>query len=285
MLSGILKIVKTIKKDNYFILFRSKSLSPQPRAQQRQQQPPLYIYKNPNVINRITRASSLKKSVKKYEYGVNQLKTVIPTMMYAKIIVFINNRPYICIIDGNYTVNTIPCTMFYNFDGVVLSTRNLLFNLEHSIFILQFIMGQRIILGKQFVERYVDNLDCQYGIMTLKNNVKLDIYNEIPNDVISICINEEYFLAHIDATHKHSILSLEMLDKLQCDTTQTQVNVHCVIQTEYIIPFEFDNLFYVVDNHNKYVILGLDFLTTYCTRIGKHYTQLKNKLRVYYISS
>lgn len=276
MLSGIKKLVKIIKEDNS-ILFRSKSLSPQP--------PPSYIYKNKNqnitMVNRITRASSLKKSFRKRESGssVCLLKTAIPTMMYAKIIIFINNRAYICTIDGNYTLNTIPCTIFYNLDG----TRNLLFNLEHSMFTLKFKMGQKIVLGKQFIEKYVEILDYQRGIITLKDTVKLDIYNEIPNNVITLCINDEFFLAQVDATKKHSILSLEMLDKLQCDTTQTQINVHCIVQSEYNIPFEFDNLFYVVDNHNKYVTLGLDFITPYCTRIGKRYIQLKNSLRVFYL--
>lgn len=296
MLSGIKKLVKSIKEDNS-ILFRSKSLSPQQQRQRRHQSPPLpsYIYKNLNAatttttattatatttrVSRGSRASSLKKSFRRRECSVSLFKTVIPAMMYAKIIILINNRAYICTIDGNYTVNTIPCTMFYNLDD----TRNLFFNLEHSMFHLEFIMGNKIVLGKQFAEKYVEMLDYQRGIITLKDTVKLDVYNEIPNNVITVWINDEFFLAQVDATKKHSVLPLEMLDKLQCDTTQTQVSVHCMVQTEYNIPFEFDNIFYVVDNHNKYVILGLDFMTPCCTRIGKHYIQLKNNLRAFYL--
>lgn len=268
MLSGIKKLVKSIKEDNSIILRKSKSLSPSL---------PSYIYKNSTMsINRMTRASSLRKSIRR-ECSVNKLTTVIPAMMYAKIIVFINNRAYICTIDGNCDVNTVPCTMLYHLND------KLPFHLEHSEFILQFNMGNKIVLGKQFVEKYVDTLDYQRGNITLKDTVKLDIYNEIPENVIALCVNDKFFLARIDATQQHNILSLEMLDKLGCDTTQTQVSGHCLVKTEYIIPFEFDNLFYVVDNHHKYVILGLDFLTKYCKRIGKHYIQLENNLRVFYI--
>jgi hypothetical protein len=265
MLSGIKKLVQSIKQDNH-VLFRSKSLSPLP---------PSYIYKN-----RFSRASSLRKSTRR-ECDVNRLKTVIPTMMYAKIVIFLNDKAYICTIDGNCNGNTLPYNIFYN--TVDDCTGNLSVHLEHSIFTLSFKMGKRIVLGRQFIEKYVDTLDYQRGVIILKDTTKLDVYNEIPSNVITLCINNEYFLAHIDATQKHSVLSLEMLDKLQCDTTQTQINTHCIIQTEYTIPFEFDSPFYVIDNHNKYVILGLDFINTHCTRIGKHYILLKQKSRVFYI--
>lgn len=275
MLSGIIKLVKSINQDKS-ILSRSNSLS-------LSQLPPSYIYKNSDTINRLTRTSSLRKSIRR-ECNVNRLKTVIPAMMYAKIIIFIKNKAYICTIDGNCNRNTVPSNMFYNLDNGILSTCNILFNLEHSVFTFEFEIGNKIVLGRQFVEKYIEILDYQRGTITLKNNVKLDIYNEIPPNVITIYINGEYFLARIDATQEHSVISLEMLDKLQCDTTQTHINVQCIIQTEYSIPFEFDNLFYVVDNYNKYVILGLDFMTTYCTRVGKHYVQIKNKLRVFYLT-
>lgn len=198
--------------------------------------------------------------------------------MYAKVIIKINDKPCICTIDGNSPMN------YYKEDGCIK------FKIEGEEFYQQFYSSSRTgsltILGRPFIEKYIKCMDYEHKVVILNTNTgetKLDIFNEIPNNALPICISVGeneciHFLAIVDINQKNSIISLETLDKIRANTTLTSIKLKCCIYE-----FKFNHTFIVMNNDNRYVVLGLDFLSQYISRIGKKYLQTKSQLRLPYI--
>lgn len=219
-----------------------------------------------------------------YKYN-DHFQTHVPTLMYAKIVFYCKNKTFICTIDGNSYVNTVTREFFDDLSDNEKSLKScyLQFKLGKITFDEQFYIGKNIILGNLFIKKHIEMLNYEQRYIMLKDSTKLDIFNDIPKNTISICIENLHFLAIIDTKIESSIISLDILENLKKhNTTLLELELNCYIYIDNNL-YQFNNTFKVVDNYYKYVILGFDFMKKHVFRVGKTYLQLKNGLRVHYL--
>ena len=140
------------------------------------------------------------------------------------------------------------------------------------------------VLGRPFIKKNVHSMDFERRIIVLNDNLtRLNIFNDVPSNVISICIENIYFLALLDLQRTASFISVDILEKMRKhDTTQVRTNLSCQLLTD-VDNYSFHQDFTVIDNNHKYIILGLDFMKQHISSIGKNYILLKNGLRVHYL--
>jgi hypothetical protein len=256
-------------------LFRNRSISEIP--------PP----STPEYISKIHHFKSLRRKGSYYSshHRSTSTSTCVYKLMKASIILHYKNHTCICIIDGNNPVNTISKDIFDKLPDCEKSTTSCYidFQLEHAEFKERFYIGNTTILGKPFIQKHVQSMDFGRRIIILNDLTRLNIFSEIPPNTISICIEDMHFLALLDLNRKSSIISLDILEKMQKhDTTQTKLNFSCQLLPD-VGDYKFNQEFCVIDNNHKYVILGIDFMKHHVARIGKTYIQLKNGLRVHYL--
>jgi hypothetical protein len=257
-------------------LFRNRSISEVPLPST-----PEYISKI-HHFKSLRRKSSGTSSTSGTNYGTS---TCVYKLMKASIILYYKNKTCICIIDGNYPINTISEHVFNGLSDCEKSTTSCYidFQLEHVEFKERFYIGNMTILGKPFIQKHVQSMDFGRRIIILNDLTRLNIFGEIPPNTISICIENMHFLALLDLKRKSSIISLDILEKMhKHDTTQTKLNFSCQLLPD-VGDYEFNQDFCVIDNNHKYVVLGIDFMKHHVARIGKNYIQLKNGLRVHYL--
>ena len=263
------------KLPNPLTLFRSKSIN------YKIDSPPKYITKQSIPIRpnfKITRRMSQRSFVQ-------HAQTHVSILMHAKIVFHFKDNTCICTINGNCPINTIAYTFFNELQDYEKSLNScyLDFTLGHTLFNDQFYSGKHTILGRPFIEKYIECMDYDRRIVLLKDDTRLDIFNEIPINTISICIGNEHFLAIVDVNRVTSIISLEILEKMEnYDTTCLTLSLDCTIPIEHS-DYPFTLVFRVIDNRHKYIILGLDFMKNNVFRVGKNYLQLKNGMRVHYL--
>jgi hypothetical protein len=247
-------------------LFRTKSLNT--------------ISSPPEYITKVHQLKSLRKWT---SYRGTQSSAY--KLMRAKIVLHYKDKTCICLLDGNSPINTISESLFNELLDYEksLSSCYINFRLEHVDFTERFYIGNTTVLGKPFIQKHVHSMDFDRRIIILNDMVRLDIFNEVPSNIISICIENMHFLALVDLQRKTSFISVEILEKMyKHDTTQIRLNFSCQLLTD-IDDYSFHHDFTVIDNSHKYVILGLDFMKQHTSRIGKNYIQLKNGLRVHYL--
>lgn len=261
-------------------LFRNRSISEVP------------VSSTPEYISKIQHFKNLRRKSSYHYYYCRDTppstSTCVYKLMKASIVLHYKNQTCICIIDGNCPVNTISSDIFDGLSDNEKSTTSCYidFQLEHVEFKERFYIGNMTILGKPFIQKYIQSMDFGRRIIVLNDLTRLNIFSEIPPNTISICIENMYFLALLDLKRKSSIISLDILEKMhKHDTTQTKLNFSCQLLTDIGggDDYGFNQDFCVIDNNHKYVILGIDFMKQHVARIGKNYIQLKNGLRVHYL--
>lgn len=250
-------------------LFRSKSL---------------HTESSSSIPEYITKVSHFKSLRRRTSY--KGIQTNVYKLMRAKIVLHYKDQTCICLIDGNSPINKISESIFNELLDYEksLSSCYINFQLEHVDFTERFYVGNTTVLGRPFIEKHAHSMDFDRRIIILNDSlIRLDIFNDIPSNVISICIEDMYFLALVDLQRKASFISVEILEKMRKhDTTNIKLNFSCQLLAD-VDNYSFHHDFTVIDNNHKYIILGLDFMKQHISRIGKNYIQLKNGLRVHYL--
>lgn len=256
------------KITHHFTLFRSKSVN----------------VTSPHIPEFITKIHHFKSLRRRSSY--KRTRTNIYKSMHAKILLHFQNHTCICLLDGDSPINTISYSLFDKLSDSEKSLSNcyINFQLEHIDFMEKFYIGNATVLGRPFIKKNVHSMDFERRIIVLNDNLtRLDIFNDVPANVISICIENIYFLALLDLQRTASFISVDILEKMRKhDTTQVRTNLSCQLLTD-VDNYSFHQDFTVIDNNHKYIILGLDFMKQHISRIGKNYILLKNGLRVHYL--
>lgn len=239
---------------------------------------------SPHIPEYITKVNHIKSVYRRTSY--KGLQTNVYKLMHAKIVLHYKDQTCICLINGNSPINTISESLFNELSDSEKSSFScyIKFQLEHVDFTEKFYIGNTTVLGKPFIQKHVHSMDFDRCIIILNDNLgRLDIFNDIPPNVISICVENMHFLALVDLQRKTSFISVEILEKMhKHDTTQLLLNFSCQLLTD-VDNYSFHQDFVVIDNSHKYIILGLDFMKQHISRIGKNYIQLKNGFRAHYL--